>query len=222
MSRTDLALFGRGGPNTSRRRARTVSLNRPAARPASVRFSFKSRQARRREDRHCRGQVQQANRPFPHPRPPMPASTIHQPDWVDIACVRQAGQTARTSLSESVGRQCHQGMSGALAPVGEIFIYGFTLDVRRRLNIQSFDLGVPRAASGSSSNEPVADAASPLQTFADTGGSKEACGAVRKPSSRARRTQVTSGGTYPIERPPTLTARLGQRGHYRKLSLLVA
>jgi NADPH2:quinone reductase len=133
-----------------------------------------------------------------------------KPDWPER--LREAcGGGGPDVVYESAGGAVTMGSLAALAPRGEIVVYG-------ALNIQSFHLGVPELLGLIFRNQSLRGfALAPLLTAANLRtGLAELFGLVRDGGLR-----VTVGGTFPLERAADAHRALEHRRTWGKL-LLVA
>jgi NADPH2:quinone reductase len=132
-----------------------------------------------------------------------------KPDWVD--CLRAAtGGNGPDIIYESVGGNITKECLAALAPGGELVIYG-------ALNIQSFDLGVPELLGIIFKNQSLTGFA--LPTLLTPAGLKEGLAELFDLAVRGE-LKVTIGGTYPLERAADAHRALEARGTTGKLVLM--
>jgi NADPH2:quinone reductase len=132
-----------------------------------------------------------------------------KPDWVDA--VRAAtGGVGPDIIYESVGGDITMQSLTALAPGGELVIYG-------ALNIQRFALGVPELVNLIFKNQSLTGFALPTLLTAE--GLKTGLSELY-PLAASGELKVTIGGTYPLERAAEAHRALEGRGTTGKLVLV--
>jgi NADPH2:quinone reductase len=132
-----------------------------------------------------------------------------KPDWVDA--VRAAsGGAGPDIIYESAGGDITKGCLAALAPGGEIVIYG-------ALNIQGFEFGVPELIGIIFKNQSLTGFA--LPSLLTPAGLKEGLAELFDLAVRGE-LRVTIGATFPIERAADAHRALEGRGTTGKVVLL--
>jgi len=132
-----------------------------------------------------------------------------QPDWVTRLRWATSG-SGPDIVYESVGGAVTKGSLEALAPGGELVIYG-------ALNIQSFDLGVPELLGLIFKNQSLTGfAVLPLLTRETLTASL----AELFQLAAAGELQVTLGGSYPLEQAADAHRALEERSNIGKLVLV--
>jgi len=132
-----------------------------------------------------------------------------KPDWVEELRAASGGN-GPDIIYESVGSNITKECLAALAPGGELVIYG-------ALNIQSFDLGVPELLGIIFKNQSLTGFA--LPTLLTPTGLKEGLAELFDLAVRGA-LKVTIGGTYPLERAADAHRALEARGTTGKLVLV--
>jgi len=132
-----------------------------------------------------------------------------KPDWVEELRAASGGN-GPDIIYESVGGNITKECQAALAPGGELVIYG-------ALNIQSFDLGVPELLGIIFKNQSLTGFA--LPTLLTPAGLKEGLAELFDLAVRGA-LKVTIGGTYPLERAADAHRALEARGTTGKLVLV--
>jgi NADPH:quinone reductase len=132
-----------------------------------------------------------------------------KPDWVEQLRAATGGN-GPDIIYESVGGNITKECLAALAPGGELVIYG-------ALNIQSFDLGVPELLGIIFKNQSLTGFA--LPTLLTPAGLKEGLAELFELAVRGE-LKVTIGATYPIERAADAHRALEARGTTGKLVLV--
>jgi NADPH2:quinone reductase len=139
----------------------------------------------------------------------MPASTTPGPDWVERARAASGGG-GPDLIYESVGGAVTKASLEALAPLGEIVVYG-------ALNIQDFQLGVPELLRLVFNNQSVAGfALVPLLTPESLRAGLSELFELAVDG----RLEVTIGGTYALERAGEAHRALETRRTTGKLVLV--
>ena len=132
-----------------------------------------------------------------------------KPDWVDA--VRAAsGGAGPDIIYESAGGDITKGCLAALAPGGELVIYG-------ALNIQSFELGVPDLVGIIFKNQSLTGFA--LPSLLTPAGLKQGLAELFDLAVRGE-LKVTNGATYPLERADDAHRALEGRGTTGKVVLV--
>jgi NADPH:quinone reductase len=132
-----------------------------------------------------------------------------KPDWVDA--VRAAsGGAGPDIIYESAGGDITEGCLAALAPGGELVIYG-------ALNIQGFEFGVPELIGIIFKNQSLTGFA--LPSLLTPAGLKEGLAELFDLAVRGE-LRVTIGATFPIERAADAHRALEGRGTTAKVVLL--
>jgi NADPH:quinone reductase len=132
-----------------------------------------------------------------------------KPDWVEELRAASGGN-GPDLIYESVGGNVTKECLAALAPGGELVIYG-------ALNIQSFDLGVPELLGIIFKNQSLTGFA--LPTLLTPAGLKEGLAELFDLAVRGA-LKVTIGGTFPLERAADAHRALEARGTTGKLVLV--
>jgi NADPH2:quinone reductase len=132
-----------------------------------------------------------------------------KPDWVEELRAATGGN-GPDIIYESVGGNITKECLAALAPGGELVIYG-------ALNIQSFDLGVPELLGIIFKNQSLTGFA--LPTLLTPAGLKEGLAELFDLAVRGE-LRVTIGETYPLERAADAHRALEARGTTGKLVLV--